>query len=90
MLVLFEQLWNGNFAPYKDCGKGDPEVEKLSELVERNKAALDHELSENQQKLLQNYMVCYDEYYYLMTVHAFRSGFSLAVRLLSESLCEQQ
>ena len=90
MNILFEQLWNGNIAPYKDCGKGDPEVETLSELVERNKTALNHELSENQQRLLQKYMTCYSEYYYLMTVHAFRTGFSLAVRLLSESLCAQQ
>lgn len=88
MVALFEQLWNGGIAPYKTCGIDDPEVAALAELVERNKAALYRELSDLQRKLLYNYESCCDEYRYLIAVHAFRSGFSLASRLLTDALGE--
>lgn len=87
-MMLFEQLWNGSITPYKYCGQGDPEVEELAELVERNKASLNHALTEEQQELLKNYTVCREEYSYLLIVHAFRQGFSLASRLLAEAFSE--
>ncbi len=88
MTMLFEQLWNGNITPYKYCGQGDPEVEALAELVERNKSSLDRGLNAQQKDLLKNYTVCYEEYSYLLTVHAFRQGFSLASRLLAGAFSE--
>lgn len=90
MKSIFEALWNGNIAPYKTCGSGDPEVEELDKLIERNKASLDNALTNGQKELLENYISCQDEYSYLITVHAFRDGFSLACRLLTEALVETQ
>jgi len=88
MTMLFEQLWNGQIAPCKTCGNNDPEVQELAELLERNKLDLDHALSEEQKELLKRYISCYEEYQYLITVHAFRKGFSLASKLLAEALSE--
>ena len=89
MTAFFEQLWNGNITPYKNCGKGDQEVEELTELIERNKKSLDNSLENGQKKLLERYVGCCNEYWYLITVHAFRTGFSLASKLLTEALSEK-
>lgn len=88
MAMLFEQLWNGNITPYKCCGQGDPEVEDLAELVERNKASLDRALNAQQKDLQKNYIICYEEHSYLLIVHAFRQGFSLASGLLAEAFSQ--
>lgn len=88
MITLFEQLWNGNITPYKYCGQNNPEVEELAGLVERNKASLDLVLTEKQKELLKSYTACYEEYSYLLIVHAFRQGFSLSAKLLTEAFRE--
>lgn len=83
---IFEELWNGNIAPYKACGENDPEIENLIDLINRNREHLEHNLGEEQKKRLENCLACYDEYSYLIAVYAFRSGFSLACKLLSQAL----
>ncbi len=88
MTMLFEQLWNGQIAPCKNCGRNDPEVQNLAALMERNKSALEHALGERQKELLKAYGACCDEYTYLITIHAFHQGFSLAGKLLAQVLAE--
>lgn len=88
MKSIFENLWNGNIVPNKECGKNDSELHQIAALIEKNGMALDDVLSEQQKQLLKNYMTCHDEYYYLMCIHAFRDGFSLACRLLTEALAD--
>lgn len=89
MNIIFEQLWNGSIAPCKNCGAGDPEVEKIAELAERNWESLSALLGEQQKKTLQSFKACCDEYCYLVTVLVFREGFSLASRLLTDALGER-
>ena len=86
MNSIFEQLWNGNIKPYENSGRNDPEVEELAQFVIRNKNALDKLLQEEQKKTLEKYITCCDSYYYLLIVHAFRDGFSLAAKMLTEAL----
>ena len=86
---MLEQLWNGQIAPYKTCGNSDPEVQELAELLERNKIKLEQTLSEEQMELLKKYFSCFDEYNYLIMVHAFRKGFCLAAKLLAEVFAEE-
>ena len=88
MKSIFEQLWNGNIKPYETNGRNDPEVEELAELMRRNKSALDTMLNEPQRQVLEKYLSCCDSYSYLLVVHAFRKGFSLASNLLAEVLLE--
>ena len=89
MKSIFEQLWNGSIKPYETNGRNDPEVEELAELALRNKSNLDALLSEEQKKALEKYITCCDSYGYLLTVHAFRDGFSLASKMLTEALAER-
>lgn len=88
MKRTLEKLWNGNIAPWECCGTKDPEIENLIELIEKNKASLSNDLGQQQTATLQKYCDCYDEYSYLITVHAFCDGFSLACKLLTEALSE--
>jgi len=88
MKSIFEQLWNGNIKPYETNGVNDPEVEELSELIERNQKSLNKLLGEEEKKVLDTYISCCESYYYLLIVHAFRKGFSLASKLLAEVLPE--
>ena len=88
MKSIFEQLWNGHIKPYETNGINDPEVEELSELIECNQKTLSKLLDEEQKKVLDKYISCCDSYYYLLIIHAFRKGFSLASKLLAETLPE--
>lgn len=86
MNSYFEEVWNGHITPFSDCGAKDPEVEALSLLIKQNEANLEKALNEEQKKLLRNYTACCDEHAYLTHVHAYREGFSLACKLLTEAL----
>lgn len=86
MKPTLEKLWNGGIAPYESCGVNDPEILNIIDLMKTNKEALEKELNQQQMSALEKYLACYDEYDYLLTVHAFCSGFSLASKLLTEAL----
>ena len=90
MKSIFEQLWNGHIKPYETNGINDPEVEELSELMERNQKSLKNTLDEGQKQALDQYISCCESYYYLLVIHAFRQGFSLAGKLLAEALLERE
>lgn len=55
-------------------------------LIKSNKETLEKELNQQQMNALEKYLTCYEEYYYLLTAHAFCSGFSLATKLLTEAV----
>ncbi len=86
MVTFVEQLWNGNIAPYKTSGSSDPDVRELDELLDKNKASLEKRLTDGQKILFDKYISCRDDHSYLITVHAFRDGFSLACRLVMEAM----
>jgi len=86
MNFLFESLWNGNIAPCETCGSHDGEVQELEQLIDKNREALQQSLNDRQKTLLESYIACQEEYSYCVTVHAFRDGFSLACKLLTDAL----
>lgn len=86
MTTTLEELWNGNLAPSEKCGVGDPEIKDLIRLMQRNKEDLMQALAPQQFALFEKYADCSDEYVYRMTAQAFCEGFSLASKLLTESL----
>lgn len=84
MNSIFEQLWNGQIKPYERNGINDPEVMELSDLIEKNQRNLRNLLNEEQKKVLDKLFSCQDSYYYLLIVHGFRCGFSLATKMYAE------
>lgn len=71
---------------YESCGVDDPEILNMINLIKSNKETLEKELNQQQMNALEKYLTCYEEYYYLLTAHAFCSGFSLATKLLTEAV----
>ncbi len=88
MKHTMELLWNGQLAPGATSGVHDPEMERLSMLLDRNRTKLDQVLDEAQKGLFERYASCADEFTYLSAAQAFCDGFSLAARLLTEALVE--
>jgi len=84
MKYAMEDLWNGRIEPAQ-CGVGDPEIEKLTLLMERHKNELDKGLEQQLMNVFEKYVDCADEYAYLISKTAFYEGFSLGVRLVTEA-----
>lgn len=85
MNSIFEQIWNGNITPYQTCGANNPEIISLLALLEQNKLSMSQSLNTTQNETFKNYIACYDELHYLMCVHAYQDGFSLAYKLLRDA-----
>ena len=90
MKHTLEELWNGQIAPGQTCGVGDPQMERLCILLERNREALEQVLTEEQKALLAKYADNMGEFLHLQSVQAFSDGFSLASRLMVEALAEDE
>ena len=86
MEQLIKELWYGNIAPFKRCGIHSAEVKELEILKRRNFDALCQTITPEQKEVLQKYADCRDEHLFYMLEAAFCEGFSLAAKLLSESL----
>lgn len=86
MESLLTNLWYGSDAPFESCGKNDPEIIYLAELMERNKEALCALCSPQQLELFQKYTDCTNEYLIRHMELAFIKGFSLSSGLMTEAL----
>lgn len=89
MKPTIESLWNGNIAPADNCGAGDPEIENLILLIERHRETLAAELGQGQRCVFEKYTDCMEEYVCLISMCAFRDGFSIAGRLMAEALAQE-
>lgn len=88
MKQTIEKLWNGHIQPCENCGEADPQILELVALIDRNRNDLSRSLNNQQKSSFEKYIGCSEEYCYLITAQAFQDGFSLACKLLSESLSD--
>lgn len=88
MKRTLEALWNGSLAPGQTCGVNDPELERLTVLLDRNKGELEQKLDPLQKELFDKYVDCIDEFAYLSSAQAFCDGFTLASKLMAETLLD--
>lgn len=79
-------LWHGEIAPCEHCGSHDVQANHLQHLMERNREVLFSELSAAQKDTLQKYIDHSEEFLMRMLELAFYEGFSLASKLIAESL----
>ena len=86
MSKTIEELWNGSISPGDNCGVGDMEIEILAMLMEQQQDALCQSLPPQQQVCFQNYTKFAEKYCTRLSFHAFRDGFCLAAKLMTESL----
>lgn len=88
MNKTIESLWSGDIALGENCGVGDPEIENVVILLERNKEKLESKLCPQQKVILEEYIDCTEEYTRLISTCAFCDGFKLASKLMAEALWE--
>lgn len=86
MTQAIYDLWNGNIAPAEHCGSHDPEANRLTDLIERNREKLCVGLTAAQKEMFEKYIDCSEEYLLRMMELAFCDGFCLGSRLVTESL----
>lgn len=86
MISAIEELWYGNLAPCENCGAGDEEIKRLTSLMCENEEALRKGLNGNHRELFLQYVKWADHYACSISALAFREGFSLATRLLMDSI----
>lgn len=83
--TLLEQIWNGQISPFQNIEQNDPEILELSNLIEKNRKALDDCLIDEQKEKLEKLLYCQNDYYYLLVIQAFRMGFALSSQLVNET-----
>lgn len=79
MSSIFEELWNGNIAPYESI----PVDKQLLSLMGRNRERLDETLTEQQKELLEKYDEAVNEMHSVQEIKAFS-----CLRLITEALTE--
>ncbi len=89
MRQMLEALWNGEVAPGQTNGVNNPEMEHLTVLMDRNREELNRSLSQEQKDTFDKYTDCAEEFAYLSAYQAFRDGFSLASKLLTEAFASE-
>ncbi|MBE6944288.1 MAG: hypothetical protein E7453_08590 [Ruminococcaceae bacterium] len=84
-MSLIDELWYGNVLPTEHCGRNNAMLKKHFHFMLKNKEILDSKLNTEQLQLLNAYTEESDEYTQLLSLEAFREGFSLAIKLLCEA-----
>jgi len=82
-MSILEELWYRNINPSEDKEVSDKE-KKLVELMARHQEYLTSTLNNKELDEFQKYIECCEEYTLLVECQAFKIGFKLAVKLLTE------
>lgn len=82
-MSILQELWYGNIKPSEDKEISDEE-KKLVELMARHQEYLISKLNNKELDEFQRYIETADEYTSLVEYQAFKIGFKLEVKLLTE------
>ena len=84
-MTTLENLYHGNINPCEsERLKNNPEYQKLLTLTEKAQEKLQASLSEEQRRLLDNYIINADELSIVINEAIFKDGFSLAMKIMIE------
>ena len=83
-MTVLEDLWYGNIRPVENFVEGNTEYKGLLRLVSKNRESLENELSPKQLELLEKYNTSANEMNSISEIAAFKCGFSLGVRIMTE------
>ena len=89
MKSTINDLWYGNINASEQCAVNQLQMQKVLALMARHEAALCSGFTDQQKKVWEKYVDCAAEYYDLFSEAAFRSGFSLGVKLLAEAYMQR-
>ena len=84
-MTTLEKLYHGNINPCENNSLQErDDYKKLLDLVSRAQEKLSATLSEEQRKLFENYIMNAEELSVITEQEMFNSGFSLAVKIITE------
>ncbi len=89
MKSTLQKLWNGDIELWSEKWDRSNEAEQLVELLERHKNALAEQLDKRGRTILEEYENCYEELENIGHEDAFIKGFSLATKIMFETLMKQ-
>lgn len=82
-MSVIQDLWYGNIKPNEDKVMTEEE-KKLNNLMNRHYETLSSSLKDDELETFKKYAECFTEYAMLIESQAFKIGFNLAVKLLTE------
>ncbi len=85
-MTTLEDLWYGNIDPHETYLDDDQHFKNLLALMGRNRDKLSATLTEQQKESLAKYDDAVNELHSLAELSAFRYGFSLGIRMMTESI----
>ncbi len=88
-MTVLEDLWYGNINPHEAILTDNRHYKGLLALMGRNRDKLSDTLTEQQKETLEKYDAAINEMHSLTEQAAFQYGFSLGVRLMTESVSIQ-
>lgn len=88
-MTVLEDLWYGNINPHETFLSQSRQFKHLLSLMGKNRDKLSVTLTDQQKATLANYDDAINEMHSLTEQAAFRYGFSLGVRLMTESIAIQ-
>ena len=88
-MTVLEELWYGNIDPHEAILQDDKQFKNLLSLMGKNRDKLSDTLTEQQKETLEKYDTAVNEMHSLTEQSAFQYGFSLGVRLMTESISIQ-
>ncbi len=83
---VIAKLWYGDLSPIQSCMIDVEQEEDLIALMKKNKEVIWDSLEQMQKERFERFEECAMEYAQLTALHAFQSGFALAVKLMAESM----
>lgn len=86
MKSTITELWRGNIVPFSEKHRLSDEENDLVECINRHYKEISNNLDESKKEALKKFEDCYDELILIKSENAFEKGFSLAVKLMTESL----
>ena len=88
-MTILEDLWYGNINPHETYLNGNCRFKHLLSMMGKNRDKLSDTLADRQKEMLAKYDDAVNEMHSLAEQSAFRYGFSLGVRLVTESVSIQ-
>ena len=88
-MTVLENLWYGNINPHETYLNGNCRFKHLLSLMGKNRDKLTDTFTDKQKELLEKYDNTINEMHSLTEQAAFQYGFSLGVRLMTESVSIQ-
>ena len=85
-MTTLEDLWYGNIDPHESFLIQNRQFKHLLSLMGKNRDKLSNTLTEQQKESLAKYDDAVNELHSLAELSAFRYGFSLGIRMMTDSV----